>query len=388
MESFEDTLRLYDYALPHERIATKPASPRDSAKLVVFDRATGRTTWTTFRKIADHLPPRSLLVLNETKVIPARLRLRRETGGTIAVLYLGTEKGMMYVLSPKKLKVGERLRLRGKDVCVVERTSKADIPSHVVPIPRTAGAVHLGNKNSAAPVPGCGTIGEGIAPSSMNIWLLRPLFPIRRLDHLLRRHGETPIPPYIKHSPLSERTLRSSYQTIFAKTPGSIAAPTASLHFTKRLMRELKKRGIDVVKVTLHVHLGTFAPLSAEQWKRGKLHAEAYAIDPTTARLIERAKREGRSIVAVGTTVARTLESAAGAPGRLRHVQGTTDLFIRDGHRFRIVDSLITNFHVPKSSLLILVCAFDGRQRIFDIYRQAIDRKLRFFSFGDAMLIL
>lgn len=345
MPSFEDILQRYDYSLPPELIAQKPASPRDSAKLLVVNRTTGRTDWTTFNRIGDFLPPRSLLVFNDTRVIPARLPVARATGGGISLLLLGAEGDTLRALAPKKLRTGERLSIGKKEIFLVEGRSDHG-------------------------------------------WILRPLFPIGQLGSLLKRHGETPIPPYIKESPLTEKQLRSAYQTIFAAKSGSVAAPTASLHFTKRLLARLKKREIDTVLVTLHVHLGTFAPLTEEQWKNGRLHKERYAISANSARLIERAKSEGRPVIAVGTTVARTLESAVDSRGRFTRPEGETSIFIREGYRFRIVDGLITNFHVPESSLLMLVSAFAGHDCIQDLYRQAIERRLRFFSFGDAMMIL
>jgi len=232
---------------------------------------------------------------------------------------------------------------------------------------------------------------------------------------IIRRYGITPLPPYIKNSPLTEKQRREQYQTVFAKTGLSVAAPTASLHFTKKLMTNLKKQGNDIKFVQLDVGLGTFAPLRDENLKTDKLHREFYKIDKITAAFLNRAKAQGRDIIAVGTTVARTLESASARskPGRdgssikhhkLAKLTGTTDLFIHDNYQFKFIDGLITNFHVPKSSLLMLVSAFagrhpgsaragpkqgrTGRKKILSLYQQAIKKKFRFFSFGDGMLIL
>ncbi|MBI5794053.1 tRNA preQ1(34) S-adenosylmethionine ribosyltransferase-isomerase QueA [Candidatus Uhrbacteria bacterium] len=343
--AFDEALRQYDYELSPELIANKPAHPRDSAKLVVLHRATGNVTWSTFHDIAEFLPPRSLLVLNETKVIPARLTLTRATGGHVSILRLKVERGLLHALSPKALRVGEHLKLAGKEMFVVDgRTEEA--------------------------------------------WLLRPLFPVHGMDALFRKHGTMPIPPYIKKTPLTEHELRREYQAVFAKKTGSIAAPTASLHFTTHLLHDLEKSGVECARITLHVHLGTFAPLTEDQWSAGALHPEEYHIGARAMQQITHAKREGRPIIAVGTTALRTLESAADSRGHIVHPEGTTQLFIREGHRFRITDGLITNFHVPQSSLLMLVSAFAGREKIFDVYREAMERKFRFFSFGDAMLII
>ena len=342
---FEAALRRYDYALPPHLIAAAPAHPRDSAKLVILERATGNVTWTTFHDVGKFLPPHSLLVLNETKVIPARLTLTRSTGGTVSILRLKLERGLLHALSPKKLTTGEKLKIGSKDMFIVDGRTQ-------------------------------------------DYWMLRPLFPAHGMDALFQKHGTMPIPPYIKKTPLTESALRREYQTVFAKKNGSIAAPTASLHFTQRLLNDLEKSGIEIARVTLHVHLGTFAALREEQWKSHKLHPEEYHIGVAAMQQIANAKRDGRPVIAVGTTVARTLESAADSHGKIVHPDGTTQLFIREDSHFRVTDGLITNFHVPQSSLLMLVSAFAGRERVMDVYREAIERKLRFFSFGDAMLIL
>lgn len=344
MHSFRDILRLYDYVLPPSRIAQAPVSPRDSAKLLVYHRTTAKVHWSTVRHLPEFLPRGSILVLNETKVIPARLHLRRSTGGRVAILILGIGKGRVRVLANKKLRPGEVLTLTKEITFTVTEGTKS--------------------------------------------WLLEPSFPLRRLDSILQRAGSMPLPPYIKHTPLSERELRSRYQTVFARTAGSIAAPTASLHFTRSLLKKLERSGITIARITLHVHLGTFASLTEEQWKTGKLHPEFYSIDAKTARLLTRAKKSGVPIIAAGTTVARTLESASSTQGKITRPRGVTRLFIRGDYRFTFIDGLFTNFHVPRSSLLMLVGAFIGRERLLELYTKAIHKRFRFFSFGDAMLIV
>ena len=306
---------------------------------MVFDRKTKKITEDRFRNIANHLPKNAVLVLNETKVIPAKLILRRATGGKVEALILRRDQGSLVVLANRRLHVGEKLSLTPKAAFIVEESGRE--------------------------------------------MRLRLLFPLKELDRLLDRHGNAPLPPYIKECPLPPKELRRRYQTVFAKMPGSIAAPTASLHFTPALLRRLRKNGIAIERVTLHVHLGTFAPLTEAHLRRGRLHREEYVIGSTTAKRLEQYRKSGRPIVAVGTTVVRTLETFAA----MKKLHGETDLFIREGYRFRIVDALITNFHVPRSSLLMLVSAFAGRENVLRAYRKAMRSGFRFFSFGDAMLI-
>jgi S-adenosylmethionine:tRNA ribosyltransferase-isomerase len=333
----------YDYAYPPELIAQEPAKPRDTARLLVYDRATGRTRYDTFRNLAQHLPPRSVIVLNKTKVIPARVWARKPTGGKVQLFYLRHDRQFWYVLSDHVLADGASVQV-GKDTFeVVEKRG--------------------------------------------SIYAVRPSFTLSRSLAFLSKHGTTPIPPYIKHSPLSERRLRSEYQSVFAKSRGSVAAPTASLHFTPGLLKKLKAAGHTIRYVTLHVGLGTFAPLTPEQLTNGKLHAEHYTIPAATVTAINAAKRSGRPIVAVGTTVARALESAADGSGTIVRRAGETTLFIREGYHFKIIDALITNFHVPRSSLMMLVAALVGRAKLLELYAKAITEKFRLFSFGDGMLI-
>jgi len=344
MHSFDDILRQFDYTLPDELIAHTPADPRDSSQLLIHHRKSGETKWDIFHNVGDYLPQNALLVLNETKVIPARLVLTRVTGGKVAVLCLGLEGELVRVLANRKLKLGEALTIGDDALFSVEGQDE-------------------------------------------KYWLLRPMFPLAQFHRILDTHGDMPLPPYI-HSPLSREELKRQYQTVFAKEEGSVAAPTASLHFTPELLLRLQEQGIGFARVTLHVHLGTFAPLTEEHWNSGTLHAERYHIDAESVVQLEQAKAEGRTIIPVGTTALRTLESAFDAQGKCIAPKGETALFIREGYPFKMADGLITNFHVPKSSLLMLVCAFAGREAVLDLYRQAIERRLRFFSFGDGMLLL
>lgn len=341
--NIEQLLSQYDYALPEARIAQKPASPRDGSKLLAYDRTTGTITESTFAHIGEYLPKDAVLVFNQTKVIPARLTVTKPTGGTARILYVAKSDNMIKAMSDRKLVVGTDVRIaNGLFLTVVRQEEK--------------------------------------------YYFLRPSFPMKDLGSVLDKHGITPIPPYIKESPLKEHELRKKYQTVFAKHTGSVAAPTASLHFTDRLMKKLQKQGIDIRFVTLHVNIGTFAPLTQEHLNTEALHTESYEIDAKTAAFLNKAKAQGRPIISIGTTVVRTLESASQG-AELKHLSGETRIFIREGYRFKFIDGMVTNFHVPQSSLLMLVAALIGKDKLFELYHLAIKRKFRFFSFGDGMLI-
>ncbi|MDO8504575.1 MAG: tRNA preQ1(34) S-adenosylmethionine ribosyltransferase-isomerase QueA [Candidatus Liptonbacteria bacterium] len=343
MSNLEKILKKYDYKFPPELIAQKPAHPRDSAKLLVYDRKSKKVSYDVFKNLAGYLPPKSVLVLNDTKVLPARLPLRKATGGLVKVLYVSRKNGRLYFLSPSPLKSGTILKLNKKIYFEVKGQDGSE-------------------------------------------YVLKPSFPPANIFRVLSKYGEAPLPPYIKNSPLSKKELRLEYQSVFARVPGSIAAPTASLHFTKRLIKELKDVGIAVKYVTLHVGLGTFAPLTQENIKTGKLHKEGYFISSAAAEFLNKAKNEGRPIIAVGTTALRTLESAT-VRGKLDKLSGGTELFVREGDRLKFTDGLITNFHVPRSSLLMLVSSLIGRKKLFELYKLAMNKNFRLFSFGDGMLI-
>jgi S-adenosylmethionine:tRNA ribosyltransferase-isomerase len=363
----------YAYDLSSERIAQAPAEPRDAARLFVYDTVTDEIIFDHFWNLAKYVPENSLLVLNRTKVVPARIAVRKAThstssgqaGGKATLLFLvnepvAGENRAVKALSDRRLALGEALYLPTSEACVVLRQEE-------------------------------------------NVFIIGLPFERAGLLHYLARHGTTPIPPYIKHTPLSERELRTKYQTIFAsqhsnilKNVGmlSVAAPTASLHFTPRVFHALARKRIAREFLTLHVGLGTFAPVSGENIRAKRLHAEYFDIEPRTASAVSIAKNEGRPVVAVGTTVVRALESAAFRAGGklfLRSGEQVTEKFIYPPHRFLVPDMLITNFHVPRSSLMMLVDAFlkhkRARQGISELYHTAIREKFRFFSFGDAMVI-
>ena len=337
-------LQSYDYQFRESLIAQEPASPRDSANLLVYSRKTEKVSWTKFIKLANHLPSGTVLVFNKTKVIPARLIVKKETGGRVRLLYVGREGGFIKVLADRRLVVGSELEINKK---LKLRVSK----------------------------------------QKDRIYFLTPIFPITSIFKILKTYGQTPIPPYIKNSPLKESDLKEKYQTIFASEAGSVAAPTAALHFTKRLFRKLKSAGVSAKFITLHVNLGTFSPITTQNLETNRLHEEQYEIDQKTAQALNKAKKSGFPIIAVGTTTLRALESSVDKHSQLHKLSGTTDLFIREGYQFKFINGLITNFHVPKSSLLMLVSALIGRKKTLELYQRAIKKKFRFFSFGDGMLI-
>ncbi len=344
MNSFQNTLKSYNYTFPEELIAKAPASHRDSAKLLIYERKTGLVLLDTYKNIVQHLPKNGVLVMNQTKVLPARIEVTKPTGGKARLLYIDQENNFIKFLSDRKLEIDSEVTLSSKFKFLVIKKIEST-------------------------------------------YYLKPLFKTPSIYKLLEKYGQTPLPPYIKNSPLTGKKLLNEYNTVFAKTLGSVASPTASLHFTKSLINKIKKSGVDIKFVTLHVNLGTFSKLSEEQWKNKKLHSEWFEIDKATANFLNKAKKEGRPIIAVGTTVTRTLESSSDSKHVLSKLSGTTDLFITEKTKLKFVDNIITNFHVPQSSLLMLVSAFIGRKKLLELYARAIKSKYRLFSFGDGMLI-
>ncbi len=329
-----------DYELPPELIAQRAAEPRDSARLLVYDRQSGDVRHRRFHDLALELRESDLLVVNDTRVLPVRLRARRQTGGAAEVLLLeprgdGTWEAL--VRPYRRLRAGETLHAGDLAVTIDER------------------------------------LGEGRA-------IVRPDAP-GPLEAALEHVGEMPLPPYITE-PLDDR---SRYQTVYARDPGSAAAPTAGLHFTERLWEQVCERN-EVAAVTLDVGLDTFRPLAAEVVEEHPIHSERYHVPAGTAAAVERARDEGRRVVAVGTTTVRVLETVFGEPrGGL---EGRSRLLITPGFRFRATDAMITNFHLPRSTLLAMVMAFAGVEEIRGLYRTAVSERYRFYSFGDATLIL
>ncbi len=345
MPTLKSIQKRFYYHVPPERIATQPVKPRDAAKLLVYNKKSQGISWARFSDLPTYLPKGAVVVFNRTKVIPARLIAAKPSGGKVRLLYLSHNKKTFTVLADRKLTVGTKLNF-GKNYTL-------------------AVVKHAGKQ-----------------------YTLQPNFPLSKLFSVLQKYGTTPLPPYIKNTPLSEHQARKEYQSVFAHTPASIAAPTASLHFTTGLIKKLRAAGHPIGFITLHVNLGTFAPLTQEQLDTGTLHQEYYSIPQQTVRLIAQAQKRNLPIVAVGTTVVRALESAANKKGELVSGSGSTQLFITENYTFRLVSSIITNFHVPGSSLLMLVSACIGRKKLLTLYQLALEKKYRFFSFGDGMLII
>lgn len=353
MTTDPDDLAAYDYDLPPELIAAEPAARRDEARLLIVDRSKGTLSHGTVGDLPRLLAPGDLLVLNDTRVVPARLRgVREATGGKWEGLFLRADEAGLWELLGQT-----RGRLQEGETILISAPSSDGPPLRVTLLSRGE---------------------EGV-------WHARPENNIHAFD-LLERYGEVPLPPYIRKGVAGDAD-RTRYQTVYARARGSVAAPTAGLHFTEDLLAACERRGIGRAFVTLHVGIGTFRPVTAERLSEHVMHSEWGELSASTAEAIDETKTRGSRVVAVGTTSVRVLESAA-APGEVRAFRGETNLFIRPPYRFRAVDVLLTNFHLPRSTLLVLVSALAGRDLIRRAYAEAIRERYRFFSYGDAMLIL
>lgn len=341
-------MELHDfyYDLPEELIAQDPLLKRSDSRLMVIDRATGEISHRIFSDVPEYIEPGDCLVINETKVIPARLfGTRIGTGASVEVLLLknkGQNVWETLVRPGKKLRPGARITF-----------GDGALTGEVLDI------VDDGNRLIRFEYEG--------------IW-----------EEVLDRLGEMPLPPYIHH----KLTDKNRYQTVYAKNEGSAAAPTAGLHFTPELLKEIEDKGVKIARVTLHVGLGTFRPVKVDNIEEHHMHSEFYMVDEAAAAAINETKRSGGRIISVGTTSLRTLESAADEEGLLKPCSGWTDIFIYPGYTFKCVDSLITNFHLPESTLIMLVSAFYDREKVLEAYKTAVDERYRFFSFGDAMILI
>ena len=341
----------YDYFLPEEQIAQDPLADRSSSKLLVLDKNTGETSHHVFKEIIDYLNPGDCLCINNTKVIPARLIGRKKTGGVVEVLLLKRledEKSKWEVLTRpgKKARVGDEIIFGG------EGPEDFDLLCRVTEVKED------GNRIVEFEY-------DGI------------------FEEILDKLGQMPLPPYITHR-LEDK---NRYQTVYAKIEGSAAAPTAGLHFTNELLEQIKEKGVKVVSVTLHVGLGTFRPVQVENILDHKMHSEYYEVSEETANILNETKVNGGRIISVGTTSTRTLESVTDENGIVHAGSGETQIFIYPGYKFKAIDGLITNFHLPKSTLIMLVSALAGRKNVLNAYKEAVEKKYRFFSFGDAMFI-
>ncbi|MDP2913037.1 MAG: tRNA preQ1(34) S-adenosylmethionine ribosyltransferase-isomerase QueA [Candidatus Omnitrophota bacterium] len=334
----------FDYALPEGLIAQYPAERREKCRLMVIDRKSRSISHKTFEDITGYFKRGDLLVLNNTKVIPARLFGKRRTGGKVELFLLEKEGPTCEALARPsgRLKEGEKIILEsGDEVEVLNR----------------------------------GEVGRFVRFG-------------RALDDILMEVGHIPLPPYIKRG--DEESDKHNYQTVYANKEGATASPTAGLHFTEALIEDIRGRGVRIEYVTLHTNYGTFAPITTEDVERHKMHKEYFELPGKTAEAVNETKKNGGRIFAVGTTTTRTLEHCASLDTQceMRHAKGHTGFYIYPGYGFKVVDCMITNFHLPKSTLMLLVCAFAGKELIFEAYRKAIEDSYRFFSYGDAMLIL
>ncbi len=338
----------FDFELPEASVAQEPVEPRDASRLLVAGRE-GAPHHRAFSDLPELLTPDDLVVVNDTRVLPARFDARRPTGGRVGLLLVepaGDDDWWCLLRASRKPGEGERLEVgEGLAVEVVGRDAE-----------RFRVRLH--------------------APDGR---------PLERLERI----GRMPLPPYIRRADGDPRETRDRerYQTVYARQPGAIAAPTAGLHFTPALFDALARRGVRTARLTLHVGLGTFRPVRVERVEDHRMHAERFDLPEETARAIDETRRRNGRVVAVGTTVVRTLEHRAGDDGRVAPGAGTCALFIAPGFRFRAVDAMITNFHLPRSTLLMLVSAFAGRERVLDLYRVALDAGYRFYSYGDAMFL-
>jgi S-adenosylmethionine:tRNA ribosyltransferase-isomerase len=336
----------FDYALPEELIAQDPLEDRSSSRLMVLDRLTGEVEHKHFTDILEYLNPGDCLVLNNTKVIPARLfGVKEDTHAKIEVLLLKRRENDIWetlVRPGKKARPGTRLSF-GDGLLTAEVLEIVEEGNRLIQF-------HY----------------EGI------------------FEEILDQLGQMPLPPYITH----QLEDKNRYQTVYAKYDGSAAAPTAGLHFTKELLAKVQEKGADIAEVTLHVGLGTFRPVKVDNVLDHHMHSEFYMISAEAAEKINRAKESGHRVISVGTTSTRTLESAADENGRIHETSGWTDIFIYPGYEFQVIDALITNFHLPQSTLVMLVSALAGREHVLHAYELAVQEKYRFFSFGDAMLII
>lgn len=343
----------FDYELPAEAIAQEPCRPRDACRLMVLDPGEDRPGHHSFRDLPQLLRPGDLLVCNDTQVIPARLAGRKPTGGAVEVFLLEPDAGGS-----------------GREdwTCLLRASRK----------PAKGAVLQLG-----------GSLTARIMDRNDDLWTVRLEHPSGDPMSEVFRTGTMPLPPYIFREEVDprEKQDREDYQTVYARRPGAVAAPTAGLHFTPELLHAIEEAGIRTAWVTLHVGIGTFQPVRAERIEDHVMHSERFRIPAAAAEEIRRTRREGGRVVAVGTTVVRTLEGSAEEGGCVRAGSGECGLFIRPGYRFRVVDAILTNFHLPRSTLLMMISAFAGREKVLDAYRIAVESGYRFYSYGDAMLM-
>lgn len=347
----------YDYNLPEELIAQMPADKRDNSRMMVLNRKDRTISHKHFYDIVDLIEPNTLLVMNNTKVLPARLIGHKDTGAKIEVFLL---------------KQNSKMQDEHENWEVLIKPSKRVKPDTIIKI---------SDELSVRAIKRLEENGE---------WLVELIFSGNNVLDVLHRNGNIPLPPYIERKIPNEDLKKldfERYQTVYAKDEGSVAAPTAGLHFTKEILKKLENKGVELAYVTLNVGLGTFRPVQCENVENHKMHSETFEISEKAAEQINRAKAEGKKIVAAGTTTVRTLETAYKKFGCIKACHDHSELFIYPPYEFKVIDNLITNFHLPKSTLLMLVSALAGKDFIFEAYKEAIENKYRFFSYGDCMYI-
>ena len=347
----------YDYNLPEELIAQMPADKRDNSRMMILNRKDRTISHKHFYDIVDLIEPNTLLVMNNTKVLPARLIGHKDTGAKIEVFLL---------------KQNSKMQDEHENWEVLIKPSKRVKPDTIIKI---------SDELSVRAIKRLEENGE---------WLVELIFNGNNVLDVLHRNGNIPLPPYIERKIPNEDLKKldfERYQTVYAKDEGSVAAPTAGLHFTKEILKKLENKGVELAYVTLNVGLGTFRPVQCENVENHKMHSETFEISEKAAEQINRAKAEGKKIVAVGTTTVRTLETAYKKFGCIKACHDHSELFIYPPYEFKVIDNLITNFHLPKSTLLMLVSALAGKDFIFEAYKEAIENKYRFFSYGDCMYI-
>jgi S-adenosylmethionine:tRNA ribosyltransferase-isomerase len=351
------SLNDYSYHLPADLIAQHPADQRDRSNLLYLNRQTGELSHHCFNEIGEFLQPGDVLVINNTAVIPARLEGCKETGGKVEVLIADYNGGL------------QSIQKSGHFVCrCLVKASKRPAPGMRLYFGEDLTAEVLGSGN------GTHTLRFSTGDD---------------FEKVLDRIGKVPLPPYIKRHSESAASVddRNAYQTVYASHKGAVAAPTAGLHFTEKLLDKLAASGLKIAPLTLHVGFGTFLPVRFDDIRRHSMHSEPFLISDKSADIINSARAGGKKIIAVGTTCVRTLEYATNGRGGVTAGSGSCDLFIYPGYEFKTIDAMITNFHLPQSTLLMLVAAFAGRQKVLEAYQEAINRKYRFYSYGDAMLI-
>jgi len=341
-------VELFNYELPQNLIAQTPHIPRDECKLMVCDRITGAVEHTVFKNIVKYLKKGDLLVLNDTKVIPARIFAKKTTGGKVEIFLLEElGRNLFLCITRGKIRRETRVILKNGKEALIRKLPNSE--KRIVEFEYSEDVYKL-----------------------------------------LEEIGEVPLPPYIKrdYDNYDKNRDFELYQTVFAKKEGAIASPTAGLHFTQELLKKIRAKGVKITYITLHVGIGTFKPVKVKEVEKHQMHSERFEITTETARLFNETRRMGGRVIAVGTTVVRALESSIDKEGKLTPKRGSTDIFIYPGYQFKAIDSLITNFHLPKSTLLMLVSAFYSREKVLRCYKEAIEKQYRFFSFGDAMFII